>query len=111
MCSVGDGNKVGNVIPVRDQLYHCGVGAADGGGVELAMQASKRRQDREGRGRQSTKEMPSRGSTVNIAGKLSFARQEMMHRILMRAFLPVLAWPDDQLCGTAQPGLLLDERF
>ena len=35
-----NGNKVGNVIPVRDQLYHCGVGAADGGGVELAMQAS-----------------------------------------------------------------------
>ena len=25
---------------MRDQLYHCGVGAADGGGVELAMQAS-----------------------------------------------------------------------
>ena len=45
---------------------------------------------------------------MKVGGELTISRQEIMHRIQMSAFLPVLALPDDQI-RTAQPGLLPDE--
>ena len=75
-------------MSVRDQLCHVGVAAADGG-VVLAFQASceiEGQQKATGSGGRSThstttKETPSLGLTMKVAGELALFRQEIMYRI------------------------------